>query len=63
MEKPGEDTSSEESDTESEEVSEEATSSQPAPVEDGGSFPWWTILCGLAVIALAVVVILFVRKK
>ncbi len=63
LEKPGEDTSSEESDTESEEVSEEATSSQPAPVEDGGSFPWWTLLCGLAVIALAVVVILFVRKK
>lgn len=64
LERPETNTSSSDTESEaSEEVSQEAASSQPAPVEEGGSFPWWTILCGLAVIALAVVVILFVRKK
>ncbi|MBO7157101.1 MAG: hypothetical protein J6W31_00700, partial [Clostridia bacterium] len=57
-----EDTSSspEESVTESQETSDLV--SEPAPAE-GGSFPWWILLCGLAVIAAAVAVILMVRKK
>ncbi len=56
-----EDSSSpEESVTESQETSDLV--SEPAPPE-GGSFPWWILLCGVAVLAAAVAVILMVRKK
>ncbi|MBR5264111.1 MAG: hypothetical protein IKV50_05380, partial [Clostridia bacterium] len=57
-----EDTSSspEESVTESQETSDLV--SEPTPAE-GGSFPWWILLCGLAVVAAAVAVIFMFRKK
>jgi hypothetical protein len=60
LEKEEESSAPEESVSENSAVSE--GTSAPAPAE-GGSFPWWILLCGLAVIAAAVAVILMVRKK
>lgn len=60
LEKEEESSAPEESVSEDSAVSE--GTSAPAPAE-GGSFPWWILLCGLAVIAAAVAVILMVRKK